>query len=256
MKRIESGLNLSYSIKVDGKLVSQENGEEIKRGLNKGAIVWTGLSDAKARWEIEEEAYKALRLRIANFSDIEDHWAKEYLLDMFQRRVMEGMDDGSMSPDGQLTRAQASAMLMRMFEEIQPEPEEKPEAMSFTDVSGENWFYDYVKWAYEKGLVKGIGNGLFAPNKELTRQELMQMIYNELGALDLLDKGRDETEEQTADEENIEAASAWAREAVSFCLENELAHLEEDGSIAPKEAATRAEFAYMLYRVAESFIEA
>lgn len=48
----------------------------------------------------------------------------------------------------------------------------------FTDVKEGKWYYDDVLWAYENGIVNGVGGGKFEPEREVTRAELCQVIYN------------------------------------------------------------------------------
>ena len=249
LKRIQDSINLSYTIEVDGTLVSQSNGT-----VSGKAVSWKGLNDIKARWEISEAQAEALRKKAANFTDIKGHWAEKYLLDMFDRGIMEGQGNNKMAPDATITRAEAATMIKRMFEDIQPKPETARPAMNFSDVAEGNWFYSYVKWAYENDVVNGMGNGTYAPNKTLTRQELMQMMYNELGVLGYREKGTVLTDGST--DANTAAADEWARAAAKFCLDNGLPHLNADGSTDPKADAPRAEFAYMLYQVAQKFTEA
>ena len=78
----------------------------------------------------------------------------------------------------------------------------------FTDVKGNDWFYDSVKYAYENDLMKGISNTEFAPDSEVTRAMFVTVIY------------RMENEPQTGkcaftDVESgsyYESAVAWANE--------------------------------------------
>ena len=50
--------------------------------------------------------------------------------------------------------------------------ESQPEPLPFTDVAESDWFYDAVRYAYENGLMGGIGDNLFAPNSPTTRAQL------------------------------------------------------------------------------------
>ena len=55
--------------------------------------------------------------------------------------------------------------------------ESQPEPLPFTDVAESDWFYDAVRYAYENGLMGGIGDNLFAPNSPTTRAQLVTILY-------------------------------------------------------------------------------
>ena len=46
----------------------------------------------------------------------------------------------------------------------------------FSDVNTGDWFLDYVQYAYDKGIMKGVGNYRFAPNEPLTRAQIAQIL--------------------------------------------------------------------------------
>ena len=92
---------------------------------------------------------------------------------MNQRGFMLGYGDGNVGPQDTLTRAQFATLLWNLEGQHLPAGTE-----SFTDVPKNAWFYNPVIWAAEKGVVAGVGNGLFDPNTPITRQEVVQMLYN------------------------------------------------------------------------------
>ena len=59
--------------------------------------------------------------------------------------------------------------------------EEAPEQI-FTDVPVDAYFYEAVKWAAEKGITGGVGNGLFAPDQPCTRAQAVTFLYRASGA--------------------------------------------------------------------------
>ncbi len=76
----------------------------------------------------------------------------------------------------------------------------------FTDVKPDDWFYNYVKYAFENGLFKGTTNTTFEPNRHLTRGMLVTVLYRYVGATD--------TEKSTFDDVDPDmyysAPIAWA----------------------------------------------
>ena len=55
------------------------------------------------------------------------------------------------------------------------------QSVPFTDVALDVWYYDAVKYAYDNGLMDGVGNGLFAPATTTTRSMIVQILYNKEG---------------------------------------------------------------------------
>ena len=54
---------------------------------------------------------------------------------------------------------------------------EEPVGEPFLDVNEGDWFYDAVAYAYENGLMDGVGGNRFAPNSATTRAQLVTILY-------------------------------------------------------------------------------
>ncbi|MBQ5671407.1 MAG: S-layer homology domain-containing protein, partial [Oscillospiraceae bacterium] len=57
-------------------------------------------------------------------------------------------------------------------------------ASEFTDVSPKDWFYAPVNWAVSKGITGGIGNGMFGPNNNCTREQVVTFLWADAGKPD------------------------------------------------------------------------
>ena len=75
-----------------------------------------------------------------------------------------------------LVAALTAAMLVLPGAGAQPHRE-----MNFTDVSQENWYYDYVKDLYEAGIIDGYGNGIFAGDLTVTWGQAFKLITLAIG---------------------------------------------------------------------------
>ncbi len=77
----------------------------------------------------------------------------------------DGYPDGSFHPDELISRAEFVCYLYKLHETLrEDEIDIKPIRVynnSFSDVSPKNWYYKYVVWAYERGIINGVGNGNF-----------------------------------------------------------------------------------------------
>lgn len=93
-------------------------------------------------------------------------------------RLMEGDSAATFAPNGSFTRAHMVQILWNM----KGRPTPKTTANPFRDMSSSNWYYSAVLWAYEKGYAKGYPDGTFKPGQAVTRQEMVQFLYQASGS--------------------------------------------------------------------------
>lgn len=85
--------------------------------------------------------------------------------------IVSGTSATTFSPDAVCTRAQSVAFLYRAF------GEKVNKAAGFSDVSADAYYADAVAWAVENGVVSGIGGGLFAPDQDCARGQIVAFLY-------------------------------------------------------------------------------
>ena len=90
---------------------------------------------------------------------------------------IQGYPDGTVRPNGTLTRAEAAAMLYRVFK---PGTLKEGDLNAFTDMQG-HWAQKYVAALADKGVIKGTSKTTFSPNAPIKRQELFTMIGRMFG---------------------------------------------------------------------------
>lgn len=93
-------------------------------------------------------------------------------------RLMEGDSANTFAPSGSFTRAHMVQILWNMKGRPTPKTTTNP----FRDMSSSNWYYSAVLWAYENGYAKGYPDGTFKPNQAVTRQEMVQFLYQASGS--------------------------------------------------------------------------
>lgn len=93
-------------------------------------------------------------------------------------RLMEGDSAATFAPNGSFTRAHMVQILWNM----KGHPTPKTTANPFRDMSSSNWYYSAVLWAYENGYAKGYPDGTFKPGQAVTRQEMVQFLYQASGS--------------------------------------------------------------------------
>lgn len=106
------------------------------------------------------------------FGDIQNHWAKDSIDFVTARELFLGTEEGIFSPNGTMTRGMLVTVLGRLYN---VDAEAK---VAFSDVSVAAYYAPYVAWAAENGIVKGIGNNQFAPNSNITREQLAVILDN------------------------------------------------------------------------------
>ena len=105
------------------------------------------------------------------FSDIEKHWAKEYIEKLSSCGVVNGKTKDIFSPKDNVTRAEFSKMLSIAFN-----VRSRTELPLFDDVRPIDWHYDYVNSLYLSGIIKGTSPTQFSPKKSITREEAVVMM--------------------------------------------------------------------------------
>ena len=114
----------------------------------------------------------------------------------------------------------------------------------FNDVGKDDWYYNSVISAYDKGIVTGDANGSFNPNTEITRQEMAAIIYRAMVAAEInADTVRSVN---LTDKESIDD---WAYMPVTQLVNMGIVNGYEDGAFKPFNSATREEAAKLIYEV-------
>jgi len=132
----------------------------------------TPIAEDTQRIQVEADTYFE-QVTIDSFWDIqEDDWFYSAVEWMFNEKVMRGTSDTTFSPDGTVTRGMMVTTLWRMVW-YKFEGNEKP---SFTDLT-QDWYMSAVVWAEKVGIVNGYGDGRFAPDEPVTREQIVVMMY-------------------------------------------------------------------------------
>ena len=172
----------------------------------------------------------------SNYTDVaDDAWYAEAVETLREKEIMNGVGNGKFGPDETFTRAQLATVLYRMAGSPAVTGED-----SFTDTESDTWYSDAVLWASQNEVVNGMGNGLFGTNEAATQEQLTVMLWRDAGSYQL-------DREKYASAEGVEnQASGWAFDAVVWAKAEAL--IADPDAYAPKQAASRAQVADMVYR--------
>ena len=183
----------------------------------------------------------------AYFRDVpSSHWAKDYIDEAVDLGLFNGTGDGQFSPSAAMTRSMFVTVLYRM------DGGEAESSANFIDVPRGSWYSDAVAWASENSLVTGTGGGRFSPKANVTREQLITILYrylNFFGAT-LDNSGTSVTFRDSS------SISSYARPAVQAMKDAGIIGGKPDGyggyRFDPRGRATRAEVASIMCRFLES----
>lgn len=110
------------------------------------------------------------------FSDVtSEHKNYEAIVLLSEKKIITGYDDNSFKPDNSVTRAELCVMFARAAGYKKYSGNFEAE-LPFTDVSKDYWAEDYIHYAYNNGIVNGMGDGTFLPAAGVTYEQAVKML--------------------------------------------------------------------------------
>lgn len=173
------------------------------------------------------------------FNDLSDsHWAAGAIKELAAKQIISGTSADLFQPERSVTRAEFTALLVRTLK-LSGEGHS-----AFTDVPETAWYANDVELAVHAGIVKGKSASLFAPNEQITREELVVLMiraleWNNKTVVEVTDSG-------FSDKSQI---AAWASDDVSKAAALGLIQGRAEGKFVPKGISTRAEAAQVIYNL-------
>ncbi|MHB8984629.1 MAG: virginiamycin B lyase family protein [Eubacteriales bacterium] len=187
-------------------------------------------------------SYYAVNYNKVNFKDVAaSAWYSKAVGFIAARGITTGTGSGNYSPDAKLTRGQFIVMLMKAYG-IAPDANQKD---NFAD-AGSTWYTGYLAAAKRLGISSGVGNNMFAPGKEITRQEMFTLLYNVLKVIGSLPQGA--SGKALSDFSDANEIASWAKDAMTLMVGNGTIS-GNGGKLSPASTTTRAEMAQVLYNL-------
>lgn len=153
-----------------------------------------------------------------------------------EKGLLSGMSTNIFAPDTELSRAMVVQILYSM--------EGKPAVTGsspFADVAEDAWYADAVKWAASQGIVDGVGDGRFAPEAQVTREQLALILFGYAGSPDA--PAQDLTGFADAGQ-----VSAWSADALRWAVGSNIISGKTGNVLNAQGTATRAEVAQMIMK--------
>lgn len=176
------------------------------------------------------------------FNDVsENDWYFDAVKYVYENNLMQGTDNG-FEADSKMTRA----MLVTVLYRLENSTEETVESV-FEDVKEDTWYAEAVAWAVENDIVSGISETEFAPEENITREQMATIFYR---YAKFKGYSTEETSELTQFTD-VSEISEWAIDALKWANAIGIVSGTSDTEISPKDTATRGQVASILMRFCE-----
>lgn len=199
-------------------IVHPDGTEEIVRG---SVVTETGVAlraEGNVRLKIIDNAKR--------FNDMADHWAKDAVEFASSRELFNGVGNDAFGPDLSMTRGMVGTVLARLA--------------GADTAGGETWYAKGTVWAVENGISDGTN-----PEQPVTREQLAAMLYRYAGSPAVSGElGFDDAD----------SISAWARDAVRWCVDNGILNGVGGNRMTPQDIARRGQVAAMLMRFLQATV--
>lgn len=169
------------------------------------------------------------------FNDMENApWAKECVKYLTKNKIINGYDDGSFKPFGNIKREEFIKLAVSAL------GLELSYCDKFSDVTKDKWYAEYVGAAYNAGITDGYSDGRFGTGENITRQDAAVIIARAIDA--------ENAEDLTVfDDEND--ISNYAVNSIKALFKKGIISGNGTGCFLPKNMLTRAEAAMMIYNM-------
>ncbi len=175
------------------------------------------------------------------FIDLGNHaWAADAINALADEGIIKGTSENTFSPAANITRADFAILLVRAFK-LASESEE-----NFADVSSSDYFAKELAIARNTGLVNGIGENKFAPRNNITRQDMMVIVYRALVGMNKLNVGDGVLDVPQASD--YDKVADYAKDSVAALVNAKLVN-GKNALIYPTANTTRAEVAVLIQRI-------
>ncbi|AFK87257.1 MULTISPECIES: carbohydrate-binding domain-containing protein [Thermoanaerobacterium] len=187
---------------------------------------------------ISSSVYAVFELE-KNFKDVNsDFWAEDVISVLAAKHIVSGENSNNFAPNDKITRAEFASMAVRALG-----ISETSYKGEFNDVKGDSWYAGAIQAAYGAGIISGDGKQI-RPDDPLTREEMAAIamrIYEKLTQYSDINGNTSFTDDNEI--------SIWAKNAVLKAMKLQIIEGEPGNKFKPKNEATRAEAAAVIYSV-------
>lgn len=228
-KKLEAG---TYTIWYENETSIKYKLDLVNKYDIKGTGSWSLGQETKDTWD-----YYDMWLNGYYFQDAQGHWAQGSIISMAHKEWMTGVSTTDFSPDKPLTRAEAAVILVRALG-----LEENQAKKVFFNDTQQHWAEKEIQIAAQKGIVLGIGDNKFAPDNNLTRQEMAVMLDRILN-LQNSNTGKNPFKDIS------KQSNPWSYNSIIKLANYGIYTGNPDGTFGPRQINTRAQMAVVMDRI-------
>ena len=175
----------------------------------------------------------------ADVSPTRDAWCYTQVMQASEAGLMNGYGSSLFGKNDPITRGQMVQILYNYY------GEDSGTNSGFSDVLSSAWYAKAVTWASKKGVVSGYSNGTFGPDNQLTREQMVTILYN------VADKPATNTSAISQYSDYYQVAS-YAADGFAWAVSNKVVSGTSNTTLSPRGTATRAQVAVILIRYLEN----
>ena len=202
-------------------------------------------ADEKALEQKKKDFLKAQKERerdvvLRTFHDVSaGYWAVDAIAHSYAHGYFKGEGEGRFAPERAITRGEFVSILGRMAGASTSNT-----ATAFGDVPSGAYYAGYVAWAQSKGIVAGVSQGRFEPNRTITREEMAVMLNKFLAS-----QNKSYAATGYGNFSDGGSIAGWAKDSVDKMTRQGLLSGMGNGDFAPKANFSRAQAAQVLYTI-------
>lgn len=219
--------------KVVAIYIDDNGNEEIMEGV---------VIDGVMRFTTNHLSNYALIYVDKTFEDMKSHWGKEAVEALASREVINGKSETTFAPDDTIIMAEFITLMVRYFDLT------SNSKLNYSDVEADMWYTENIAIAKDNGILPSIYGDTFEPNKAITREEMMYILYKSLevtNKLDSLEIGNDKLEDFTDSGDMLD----YAVIAGEYLISRDIINGSDNNMINSTNTSTRAEVAQTLYNL-------
>lgn len=186
----------------------------------------------------EAKEYILTSQKVINFTDADKHWAKSSIYYLANKGIVHGVSEDAFVPNRAITRGE----FVKLIASAAGVNVSSYTSSQFADVKSTEWYAPYIAWAHEKGIIFGITDDTFAPNDNITREQMVVILMRLADLVDYKLESK-EVSTQFGDETKV---SGYALEAVKKAKKAGIIHGMPNNTFAPANNTTRGEAAKVL----------
>lgn len=176
---------------------------------------------------------------------LQSAWYSDAVSYVYAKDIMHGTGDVTFQPEVTLNRAMMAQILYNLYNlyNLKDQPTLEDDGVdSFVDVASGTWYYDAVEWAAETEVILGRGEGIFDPLADISRQEMVTMIYR----YECYINGDITARNDLSGFTDRDAVAEYALEAMQWAVAEDIIHGMGGNTLQPKGTALRAQVAQVM----------